>query len=73
MKAIRYGGYFQEWRPWHAIDPVKDLSIDEALKLYGLGAQANYGDNNTPLPSIMDIQERVKWNAWSYFRGKSRR
>ena len=36
-KMIRYAGYFQDFRPWCSVDPIKELPVSEALKLYGLG------------------------------------
>ena len=71
-EAIRMAGYFQDWRPWQAIDPVAQLPISEALKLYGLGNQARDGDITDPAPSIINVTDRLKWNAWHAEHGKSR-
>ena len=71
-EARRMAGYFQDWRPWQAIDPIAQLPISEALKLYGLGSQARDGNVKDPAPSMLDISERLKWNAWRAEHNKSR-
>lgn len=47
-------------------------TIEELLTLYSLYKQATIGDNRTPVPSIFNQKAKVKWNAWSNQKGKSK-
>jgi len=71
-RMIRYAGYFQDFTSWYAVDPMKELPVNEALRLYGLGNQAKDGDVQGPVPSITQVEDRLKYNAWYAERGKSR-
>ncbi|XXQ34420.1 ACB domain-containing protein [Plasmodiophora brassicae] len=56
-----------------AADNVKTLgSLDDAtkLKLYGLYKQATMGDCDTERPSVLNMKERAKWDAWKALSGK---
>ena len=50
---------------------VKEAKMDfkpnntQLLKLYGFYKQATEGDVNTECPSMMNLKERAKWNAWN--------
>ncbi|CCE65254.1 hypothetical protein TPHA_0K01200 [Tetrapisispora phaffii CBS 4417] len=45
---------------------------DEMLKLYGLYKQATVGDNtNASRPSMFNMKDRYKWDAWEALKGKS--
>jgi len=41
----------------------------EMLELYGYYKQALYGNNRTQKPSILNIKECSKWNAWNKLSG----
>ena len=71
-KTSRLAGFFQDWRGYQAIDPIKQLPIPEALKLYGLGKQAASGNNNEEQPSFVKIADRLMWNSWKEQKGKAR-
>ena len=45
---------------------------DTALKFYGLGQQAQFGDNNTEEPHFWEIRDHLKWAAWNDEKGRSR-
>lgn len=55
-------------------EKVKNYNVPQEiqLKLYGLYKQANFGDNNTPKPSILDFRGRAKWNAWNEQKNESK-
>lgn len=42
---------------------------EELLTLYGLYKQAKYGDVYQLPPSLADVSERAKWNAWKVLEG----
>src|SRR5690242_12201907 len=41
------------------------LSNDQKLTFYALFKQATIGPCNTSKPSILNMYERTKWNAWN--------
>ncbi len=51
-------------------DIVDKLSKDEKLRLYSLGKQGQFGDNNEPKPGMLAIKEKYKWEAWNKLKGK---
>jgi diazepam-binding inhibitor (GABA receptor modulating acyl-CoA-binding protein) len=57
-----------------AVEDVKKLKVKpsdiELLRLYGLYKQSLFGDCNTEKPSIFNLRELKKWNAWDIQRGK---
>lgn len=54
---------------------VKEAKMDfkpnnnQLLKLYGFYKQATEGDITTECPSMMNLKERAKWNAWNSIKG----
>lgn len=44
---------------------------DVLLKLYGLYKQATVGDVTGSRPGILDIQGRLKYDAWAKLKGTS--
>ena len=44
----------------------------EKMILYGLYKQALFGNNNTSQPSVFNIKEKAKWDAWKNQYGKSK-
>lgn len=61
----------------HSTEIIKTLTErptnEELLQLYGLFKQAIEGNNTTQQPSIINIKDRAKWNAWYTQRGKTKR
>lgn len=61
----------------HSTEIIKTLTErptnEELLQLYGLFKQATEGNNTTQQPSIINIKDRAKWNAWYTQRGKTKR
>ena len=55
-------------------ETVKNLnkrpSNDELLKLYALYKQATSGDAFGKRPSLINVKERAKWDAWKVLEGK---
>lgn len=49
---------------------LKDMDDEQRLQLYGLFKQSTIGDINTSQPMIWDLVGRVKWDAWSGYKGK---
>lgn len=47
-------------------------SDGELLHLYGLYKQSLLGNNKTPEPSVLNLKEKSKWNAWKINIGKSK-
>ncbi|KAF0981351.1 hypothetical protein FDP41_012611 [Naegleria fowleri] len=45
---------------------------EELLLLYSLYKQATVGDVNTDQPSIFNMKERAKWDAWKEKEGMSK-
>lgn len=50
---------------------AKTNSIQNKLKLYGLGKQALIGDNNSPKPFAMQIDKMALWKSWNDLKGMS--
>jgi len=52
-----------------AVEDIKkianDLKKNDALQLYGLYKQANFGKNTALKPSIFNFKGWQKWNAWT--------
>ena len=46
---------------------------DELLLLYALYKQAKIGQNRTDKPSMLDLKETYKWNAWTFQGFKSKK
>lgn len=46
---------------------------EELLKLYALYKQATEGNNSTDGPTVTNVKERAKWNAWYNLRGLLKR
>ena len=53
------------------MEPVKEITDDTKLKLYGLYKQVLVGDINKPRPGMFDFKGGAKWDAWSSYKGKS--
>ncbi|MCX8514952.1 MAG: hypothetical protein RL017_928 [Pseudomonadota bacterium] len=57
---------------------VRDATIDfkpnnnQKLKLYAFYKQATEGDVKGECPSIVNMVERAKWQAWNAIKGKSK-
>ena len=47
----------------------KRPSNDELLKLYALFKQATKGDVEGKRPSLINVKERAKWDAWKNLEG----
>lgn len=43
--------------------------VSDLLSFYGLYRQVMSGDNNTTQPSYIYAEKRLKWNAWSKYKG----
>ncbi|KAL9656835.1 hypothetical protein ABK040_004370 [Willaertia magna] len=60
----------------NAAAKVKSLktqpSNEELLLLYSLYKQATVGDCNTSQPSMFNMKERAKWDAWKEKEGMSK-
>jgi acyl-CoA-binding protein len=60
------------------VQAVKNATIDfqptnnQKLKLYAFYKQATQGDVTGDTPSIINMVERAKWNAWNAIKGKSK-
>lgn len=46
-------------------------SRDVKLQIYGLFKQATVGDINTKRPGMFQMKERLKWDSWKSFEGRS--
>ncbi|XP_054641762.1 acyl-CoA-binding protein-like [Dunckerocampus dactyliophorus] len=59
-----------------AVEEVKVLKTRpnsrELTALYGLYKQATVGDVDTERPGILDLQGKVKWDAWNANKGLSK-
>lgn len=59
------------------VKAVRDATIDfnpnnsQKLKLYAFYKQATEGDVKGECPSIVNMVERAKWQAWNAIKGKS--
>lgn len=60
------------------VEAVKNATINfqpnntEKLKLYAFYKQATIGDIQGECPSVMNMVERAKWNAWKAIKGWSK-
>lgn len=60
------------------VEAVKNATINfqpnntEKLKLYAFYKQATVGDVTEECPSMINMVERAKWNAWNAIKGWSR-
>ncbi|AUR52767.1 acyl-CoA-binding protein [Aquella oligotrophica] len=60
------------------VEAVKNATINfqpnniEKLKLYAFYKQATIGDIQGECPSVMNMVERAKWNAWNAIKGWSK-
>lgn len=68
----RIGRYFDPEEKTCKLDPTKAFSTTEALKWYGISMQGLHGDNHAPKPSIFNIIETMKWNAYEKVKGMDR-
>lgn len=50
----------------------KEPGNDEKLTLYKYYKQANFGDNNKDKPSLFNLKETKKWEAWESVKGMSK-
>ncbi len=48
---------------------VQKLDKDTKLKIYSLGKQGKFGDNNEPKPGMLAVKEKAKWDAWTAHKG----
>jgi diazepam-binding inhibitor (GABA receptor modulating acyl-CoA-binding protein) len=46
------------------VKTVESVSNENKLYLYAHYKQVNCGNNNTPKPSMFNMVESAKWNAW---------
>ena len=46
------------------VKTVESVSNENKLYLYAYYKQVNCGNNNTPKPSMFNMVESAKWNAW---------
>lgn len=57
------------------VEAVKNATINfqpnntEKLKLYAFYKQATVGDVEGECPSVINMVERAKWNAWNAIKG----
>ena len=49
-----------------------ELDLNDKLHMYGLFKQATIGDINIEIPSLFQVMERKKWEAWAYFKGNQK-
>jgi 3-hydroxyacyl-CoA dehydrogenase len=60
------------------VEAVKNATINfqpnntEKLKLYAFYKQATVGDVEGECPSVINMVERAKWNAWNAIKGWSK-
>jgi 3-hydroxyacyl-CoA dehydrogenase len=60
------------------VNAVREATIDftptnaQKLKLYAFYKQATEGDVNGECPSIINMIERAKWQAWNAIKGMSK-
>ena len=57
--------------PDRQIDPEKEFPLDLALKFYGLGTQADIGDNTAKKPPVYDLRSLYLWEAYEANKGMS--
>ena len=65
----RVARYFRDEDPLQEIRGLDDMSITEALDCYSLGQQAANGDHVGDCPSIWEVTEYAKCQAWKNKRG----
>jgi 3-hydroxyacyl-CoA dehydrogenase len=59
------------------VKAVRDATIDfkpnnsQKLKIYAFYKQATEGDVKGECPSVVNMVERAKWQAWNAIKGKS--
>ena len=70
-KFLRISRYFEPSSDV-VIDAEAELSVENYMQLYGLGQQAEYGDQRESEPHWTDRIEHMKWEAWEAERGKTR-
>lgn len=51
------------------VKTVESVSNENKLYLYAYYKQVNFGNNNTSKPSIFNMIETAKWNAWNSING----
>mmetsp|Transcript_13483 Transcript_13483/g.13210 ORF Transcript_13483/g.13210 Transcript_13483/m.13210 type:complete len:88 (-) Transcript_13483:74-337(-) len=52
---------------------AKTLDDETKARIYGFGAQGQFGDNDKEWPGDDAAQlEKDKWNAWTAFKGMSK-
>lgn len=66
------GRFFKPGDEMQKINPYTELTMDEGLKMYALSSQAQWGDNHTTKPYMINVQARMMWNAWAKEKGKSK-
>ncbi len=54
------------------VKKIEDVSDDDKLYLYAYYKQANFGDNKTPRPFILNRVDMAKWKAWNDVKGISK-
>ena len=60
------------------VQQVRDATIDfkpnntQKLKLYAFYKQATEGDVNGDCPSIVNMVDRAKWQAWKAIKGMAK-
>ncbi|KAG0231013.1 hypothetical protein BGW41_002347 [Actinomortierella wolfii] len=45
------------------------ITKEDSVKLYAYYNQATIGNNNYPIPGILDFTGRARWYAWNDLRG----
>jgi len=53
------------------VTKIKKLSDETMLQLYSFYKQATVGDCNTKQPSMFNLRDRRKWDAWNNVKGLS--
>ena len=48
------------------------MTNDHKLEFYKFFKQATIGDCNIPAPSMFNISDNIKWNAWNSIKGLSK-
>ena len=51
------------------VKTVESVSNENKLYLYAHYKQVNCGNNNTTKPSMFNMVESAKWNAWNSING----
>ena len=71
-KFIRFAKSVDPSNPRRQFDVRAEMGDTKALKVYGLTSQGLYGDNRDEAPSWLNLVDRLKWNAWTEEKGKSK-